>query len=743
MHNSVKYILLAIFLVPYSFLQAQQLEGTVYELNENKIKAPLFGVNIQWKGTAIGTSTDENGKFKIARTDTSGSWLLIRHFGYTPDTIFIKDEKKIEIILSKGYQAATVVVEAERKGNFLSKVEVGQREVITEKEILRAACCNLSESFETNASVDVNFTDAVSGAKQIKMLGLDGVYSQLMRENVPTFRGLAGAYGLSFIPGTYIESIQITKGAGTVVNGYESMAGQINLELKKATSEKLYFNLYGDAMGRTEANLNLSHKFNDKLSSALLTHGSNMFVMLDRNKDGFMDVPKTGQLSFLNRWEYFDGKKLESQFGISGLVQSRTGGQMHFTPAHKLSDHIYGIGVDITRWEGFVKTGLVFPEKPYKSVGLILSGTYHDQTSYFGLNQYSGKQNTLYANLIYQSIIGSTDHKIKFGGSLLADRFKETFIISKLDSAQQRAENVPGVFGEYTYSYKENFSAVAGARLDYHNLFGLMFTPRVHFRYHLTENTTLRASAGKGYRTPNIFTENISFWASSRKLVIQEKPGQEQSINYGGSLNQDFKFIKRKGALTIDFFRTEFQQQVVADLDQHSQYVYIYMLKGKSFANSFQAEVSYEPAKNIEIRSAYKYYDVKTTYHGQLLQRPLVPTQRFLTTASYSTKYKKYIFDATALWYGKSRLPNTESSPEIYRLAAYSPNYWIFHFQITRNFKKWSVYGGTENIMDYRQQNPIVSANDPFGPHFDASMVWGPVDGRRIYFGLRYKIDRK
>ncbi|MGZ5245390.1 MAG: TonB-dependent receptor plug domain-containing protein, partial [Bacteroidia bacterium] len=539
--------------------------------------------------------------------------------------------------------------------------------------------------------------------------------------------------------GTWIESIQITKGAGSVVNGFESMAGQINLELiKPMESEKLLFNAYLDEMTRSEVNLNLSKVLNDKWSTGLLLHTDGAFMHADRNKDGFLDAPLQKQVNALNRWNYHDGKKWESQFGISGTYQKRQGGQTHFKESEKKLAHAYGIGIESKRGEAFAKLGRMFADKPYKSFGSMFSVTHHDQNSFFGLRDYNAKQSTFYTNLIYQTIIGNTFHKIKFGSSFIGDMYNEKFT----DSAFKRNEWVPGVFSEYAYGDTSKISLVTGLRADYHNIYGLMITPRIHARLALGENTTMRASAGKGYRTPNIWMENSGLWASSRKVFILEKPSQEESWNYGASIIHNFSRNKQKGYISADFFRSEFVNQVIIDVDAKPQEVHIYNLDGKSFANSYQAEVAYDVLKNLNVKVAYKISDVKATYHGKLLEKPLVPQNRFLATAQYSTRFKKWVFDFTQSRQGKSRLPNTGSNPENFKRAEYSTGYWMTNVQVTRNFKKFSVYAGSENMFDFRQPNPIISAENPFGPYFDASMIWAPVDGRRIYAGIRYKLER-
>ena len=730
----LKYkILLLIIMASHTLsLHGQELKGTVYGG-----KKPLKGAVLYWKENNNGTTTDSSGKFKINKKDTLAHTLVIKALGYKTDSMTIQFEKEVNIFLDENGATVEVVFE-EVHGTLLSRSSPGHTELINKKELLRAACCNLSESFETSASVDVNYTDAVSGARQIRMLGLDGAYTQIQIENLPGIRGLSGTYGLTAIPGPWVESIQVTKGAGSVVNGYESMAGQINLEMiKPQTAKKFFLNLYADAMGRSEINTYGTYRFSDTLSTMLMVHADGSFLKADLNNDGFLDNPISRQISFRNRWHYSDNNKIESQFGIDGTWQDIYSGQNGFkSSTDKLGSNVYGIGTNYQRMEAFGKLGFLFPSKPYKSIGTMVSAVRLDYRSYYGQKAYSGTENTVYGNFIYQSIINNSFHTIKAGASFMLDSFSER--LDDINSA--RLELVPGMFSEYTYKPSDKITAVAGLRLDFHNMFGTMFTPRAHLRLEPVEGTTFRISAGKGYRTPNPWVEFAGYWVSSRKIIEIEKPGQEQSWNYGGSFQQNFKLNKKKGYLSIDFFRTDFVNQYIIDLDANPQQALLYNLKGISYANSAQAEIGYDPARNINLKAAYKYYDVKTTYQGILMQKPLQPTQRFLFTASWADRHKKYVVDATALWYGHARLPNTDSNPAAYKKEGTSPAYWVFHLQVTRNFKKWAIYAGSENLLDYKQPNPILSAQDPFGPYFDASMIWGPVAGRRIYGGLRYSL---
>lgn len=628
-------------------------------------------------------------------------------------------------------QLKEFVINTRVKTTQLSSLATARTEVMTSKELLKAACCNLSESFETNPSVDVSYNDAVTGSKQIQLLGLSGNYTQLTVENLPGPRGLATPLGLNSIAGPWVESIQLTKGIGSVANGYESIAGQINVELKKPeNSERLYANVYVNDFGKTDVNINLAQKINKKWSVGLLLHDDFLANKnVDFTKDGFRDVPTGNLFSAVNRWKYDNGKGFITIFGVKVLKDEKKGGQIGDKAAYKL-------GINTDRYEAFAKIGYTFPEAPYKSIGLQLSGISHTQNSYFGRTKYDGDQKSVYANLIYQSIIGSTIHKFRTGLSILNDDYHETLNLTQY----QRKEVVPGAFFEYTYAPVDKFSVVAGLRGDRNNLFGFFLTPRVHVRYEPIDGTTVRVSAGRGQRTANILAENMSVMASARTIdILGTGTGKayglnpEVAWNKGISIDQKLTLFGRDAMVSVDYFRNDFNDQVVVDLENPYE-VKFYNLKGKSYSNSMQAEITAEPLPKLDVRVAYRYFDVKTTYSGVLKQRPLTAKHRVFANLAYGLKTWK--FDYTVNYNGGKRIPLTAVSPE-----SYSPNYVTMNAQVSKSFGPLDLYVGAENLTNYYQDQPIIGANQPFNQGFDASMIWGPVIGRMFYGGVRFKIQ--
>ncbi|MFA6924614.1 MAG: TonB-dependent receptor [Bacteroidales bacterium] len=781
-----KIIIILILLISTTSIIAQNLSGFIYTISETKAKEPVAGAIVYWCETQIATTSDINGKFEISENNIKDFRLIIKMLGFKIDTIQInKTEKEISHELIADSKQLKGVEISERNESFISKIDPRNVQIVNTGELYKAACCNLSESFETNASVDVNYSDAITGAKQIQLLGLSGIYSQIQTENIPSVRGMASAFGLNYIPGSWMQSIQISKGASSVINGFESITGQINVEYKKpSNSENLFVNLYTNNNLRNEININKVFGINDKLKTLFMISASDFSQKIDKNAlinpitreklkgDNFMDIPKTRTINLMNRWDYLVKEKFTSRFGIKFLDENRNGGTIDFnkkifvkdTSAINKGTLPYGFELDTRRYEAFWKNGILFKNQPYKSVALILSTTNHEQKGFFGINNYFGEERTYYANFLYQSIIGNTDHKFTTGFSYIYDKFYEKYnqtlfvynyqVTGDMSSNSfytinhenltnflwKRTESVPGAFFEYTYNNLEKLIIIAGLRVDYHNIYGLFYTPRFNLRYHLDSTTTIRASAGLGYRTANAISENLSILSSQRQIVIDNDLNQEKALNMGINFTKEFKLFKRKAEFNLDLYRTMFMRQVIVDMDSTPTTVFVYNLNGKSYANSYQAQISLEPLKNLSLLLAYRINDVKTTISEKLTEKPFTPKYKGLVTLSYLTKGKKWQFDYTTQFNGSSRLPEQSMMPENLRRPARAPEYILMNVQITRKFKKVDIYIGSENLTDFKQSDPITEFFRPYHTYFDTAMNWGPIIGRIVYLGLRYTL---
>ncbi|MEW5674960.1 TonB-dependent receptor [Flavobacterium enshiense] len=743
-----KYFMIFLMLTAQVVVAQEKVSGTVTD-EKNQ---PMLGATVAWKDSTVGTITDDKGQFELPMNPGSHE-VSVSYVGYEAVTLMVHEPKVISVQLKPVKALDGVVVQTKRNSLQKSYTKTANVVTMSSKELLKAACCNLSESFETNPSIDVNFSDAISGSKQIKMLGLTSPYILIAEENIPSVRGASQAYGLSFIPGTWVESIQITKGAGSVVNGYESISGQINTELiKPANDIPFYLNAYGSTDSRFELNTHFNKKINDKVSTSLFVHGNTRLSKNDMNDDMFLDNPLGKQINVMNRWQYNNLEKGWVSFlNIRYMKDEKQTGQKMFDPDRdKLTTNHWGSEINTDKFEMSSKIGYVFPETPWKSIGFQNSFNYHSQESYFGLNQYNIQQNSFYSNLIYNSIISNTMHKFATGLNFTSDDYNE-FVTVGLPMDVSRRDNSLGAFFEYTYDNADNFSLVAGGRFDLHNRLGAFFTPRIHARYNPWEKAVLRTSVGRGKRSANIFAENQNLFATSRDFTVLNTNGKiygldpEIAWNYGVSFMQGFQLFGKKAEVTVDYYRTDFQNQAVVDLDYSPQQVVFHNLDGKSYANSLQVDFNLDLMTHFTVRTAYKFYDIQTDYLTGTFERPLQAKHRFFANLAYEThikeKGKQWKFDFTYNWMGKQRLPNTSSNPEPYRLKDFSNPFSVMNTQITRTFSSvFEAYVGGENIGNYKQKNAILGADNPFGSYFDSSMIYAPVFGQMYYAGIRFKI---
>ncbi len=750
----MKNLIYILLLLPWLNFSQDKISGMVMEANEKNEHIGLAGANVYWLNTSVGVVTDIDGKFTIPYKKEYTK-LVISYVGFKTDTITISEPKMVHHWLQPTNDLDEVTITSRKQATAKSYLQATNTFTVSSDELLKAACCNLSESFETNPSIDVNFADAISGTRQIKMLGLTSPYILIATENIPSIRGASQAYGLSFIPGTWVESIQITKGAGSVVNGFESIAGQINAELvKPTTDDKLFVNFYANANERLELNTHINTQVSDKWNTGLYLHGNTHQKTHDVNDDNFLDMPLYNQINIMNRWQYTDLEKgFVSFINLKFLNDEKQTGELGFNPkTDRGTTNVWGSEIDTRRYEISGKLGYVNPEIPWQSVGVQTAFSNHKQESYFGLNQYNITHNSVYANAIYNSIISDSRHKIKTGLSYTYDHYDELVNTQTLSSDYERTERSIGAFFEYNFDNLDKLNLTAGIRADSHNLLGTFITPRVHARYTPWEKSALRASFGRGKRSANIFTENQQIFATSRRINVVNAGGNiygldsEIAWNYGLSFLQGFNLFNRKADVTLDYYKTDFENQVVVDYE-NPQEVSFYNLEGHSYANSFQVEFNYNVFEHFDLRMAYKYYDVKTDYNTGKLSKPLVPTSRLFANASYETRLHdnekgQWKFDVTFNWLSEQRFASTASNPIQYQLDEFTPTLATLNAQITKVFSpKFEVYVGGENITNVRQPNPILGANNPFGSNFDTTFVYGPIFGGTYYAGLRFRIE--
>lgn len=724
---------------------SQQIRGKVIDKETNKA-IPFANVSIE--GTSIGTTSDDKGFFTLKKIEKDSLFVEVSFIGYHKAKKYIPSEREyIEFALQKGVkELSPVSVVGERTGTTLNTTDATFSQYVSAEGIKRLACCSLAESFENNATVDVGFTDAVTGAKQIQMLGLAGIYSQILVEYQPSIRMLSSTYGLNYIPGPWLDGISISKGTSSVTQGYESITGQINIDVKKPErKEKFYFEYYTNDFFKQEINVNSSFRINKYLQSVVLAHGEKTFIKTDRNNDNFLDIPLSNLLIASNRYFYNYKEKIKSRFGVDFLYEDRIGGDKRFDKDRDFNTtNYYGAVLNTKRIQAFENTGFSINEKRNSSFAINSNIIYHQLKSQFGIREYNPTQLSGNLALILNSDLWNDKNKISIGANANYDNLIEN--LSSKDSIfgsfKDKEEFIYGGFAEYTFNNKKDWTIITGIRTDYNMFFKqTIITPRLHAKYSPWKNSAFRISIGRGLHSTNILPENINLLASSRKLIFDENLKLEDAWNYGISYTHKLFFEEEKSiSFTIDFHRTDFINRVIIDLEQNATEAHFYNLMGKSFANSFQAEIIVNPFEGFEATLAYVYSDSKITISNELIEMPLTAKHKGLLSLHYTTNYDRWRFSLTTQYHGTTRLPNTSSNPELYQLAENSPAYFILHGQITRKFKNIDIYVGCENILNYKQTNPIISANDPFGKYFDSSIIYAPIIGRQFNLGLRLAI---
>lgn len=748
---------------------AQSYKGRVMILEENGDPVPAAAAALYWAPAVPGGTsttlvyTDSDGTFSIGKGSSRA--LVASYMGYKNDTLQVSSAvEEVEFLLyADAANLTAVTVTGRQQSNYISKLSDIKTEVITAAGLCKMACCNLAESFENSASVTVGYSDAVTGARQIRLLGLSGSYTQMLDENRPAMRGILAPFGLNYVPGQWLESIQIAKGTGSVVNGYEAVTGQINMEYRKPTAEvPLFVNLFLSQTLRTEANIASSLQLNDRLSTVVLAHASADPMEHDMNGDGFLDEPLTKQFNLANRWLYMAPNGTQLRFGYRGLYEDRRSGQKGFNwvkPGEERNNEMWGSRIMNKGVNGYIKLGVPLMnqlehnhlEEPEghvdPNIAFVLDYTLHGQQSYFGLRDYNASQQNVFANAVFMSSLGRL-HKITFGLAAQLDWHNEELKLSDYDL--NRNEFVYGVYGEYTFHLQDKFVLIAGARTDYNTLYGWLFTPKFNLKYNFSDALIFRASAGKGYRSPNLLADNIGVLSTGRRFDIENDLDIESAWTYGLNLTLDLPFgYNGSSSLSLDYFRTDFNNQIIVDQEYlwkaELPAVYFYNLDGRSFTNTYQADFTTTPFKGFTLLATFRYNDSKVTLRGQgLVDRPLTSKYKGVLNLQYATNMNIWTFDFTAQINGPARIPAFALEyPQVAAVASedgYSPVYPMFFAQITRRFKGVDVYVGGENLLNYRQPYPVLSAEDPFSPSFNATAVWGPLMGIKVYAGMRLTI---
>ena len=638
-------------------------------------------------------------------------------------------------------------------GNYLSKGKEIRTEVISAAGLCKMACCNLAESFENSASVTVGFSDAVTGARQIRLLGLSGVYTQMLDETRPVMRGLSAPFGLSYVPGQWLESIQIAKGSSSVINGVECMTGQINMEHRKPTDEKPLF-LNAAVMSDTKMDFNVasSLQMGYKWSTVILGHVSGNIEAHDMNNDGFLDEPKMLQFNLSNRWLYQADNGVQVRFGVRAIQDDRKGGQVESIAERWASDILN------RSLNGYLKVGVPLNEDNSQNIALVADYSYQKMDSGFGATIYDAGQHSAFANLLYQNVLNDS-HRFTLGLNGTFDRYDEVLkrslwmgagMVTKDDSGITDLANA-GVFGEYTYHAGDTFSLIAGLRGDWFYKHGFKVSPRVTLKYMPVDEIVIRANGGRGLRYSTPLVDNIGVFSTGKEFVGSYNDHiLEDAWTFGGNLTYYLPFGSSSNTyVSFDYFRTQFAQQMVVDYEYGLNQIHFYALDGgRSYTDNFQVDFSVDPVERFNITATFRYTDAKIDLKGQgLVEKPMTSRFKGVLNLQYATNLNKWIFDFTASLNGSCRVYNFME--DMYKDGR-TPMYPLLYAQVTRRFKGWDVYIGAENLTNFRQKDVILGAVrdadgyvNAFQPSFDASCVWGPLMGFKAHAGFRFTLWKK
>ena len=745
----MKGLLVFIILISCVTVQAQTIKGKLYG-EDGTIREILPGGTIRWMGSDKTVLANENGVFELELKGIADQQIIASCTGFITDTISAEGKTYLSIVLKKEVKQLGEVVVKDSRGSYISSFSVIKTEVINQKELSKAACCDLAGCFGTQASVQAHTTNIVTNAQELRILGLSGVYNQLLVDGLPLIQGSTYTYGISTYPGTVIENIYVSKGTNSVLQGFESISGQINLDSRQPDkADRLHLNGYINSFGEKHVNANIASPVskNKNWHSLLALHTVLPSGKIDGNDDGFLDLPLLTRYMAYNKWKYRNEKDqgLSVQIGLRFVHEKRIGGQTQYGEGgHKGSNTIYGQFVSYNQPELYSK--LFYRVSEDHAIALSLAGTFHDQNSWFGVTKYSARQKTGYLNFQHEWL-WNKKHELKYGLSYRYQQLEEKIDFSFPAPGRTYAGEyvtklrVPGLFAENTFHFADNKLVwIAGARLDHHQDFGWYFTSRTMVKYALNNKHTLRASIGSGWRQVNLFSEQVAILTSSRNIEFSGALKPEKAINWGLSHTYRFNIGSTSGTLSGDLYGTIFNNQFFPDYDSDPSKIIINNYEGLSRSYGLQLEANFLFFKQLEFKGAYNYLDVYRKENGKKIQLSFNPQNRAMTALSFKTSNNIWQADVNAHWFDKMRLPETSANPEPYRRPSYSTAYGTMSMQGTFRLNKLELYGGCENVFNYRQPNPIISADNPFGPYFDLSSVWGPTRGREFYFGVRYSI---
>lgn len=737
------------------FAKAQSLfevNGTVFSEGQ-----PLAFSNVYLENSTTGTITNENGIFKLTNLKP-GSYTLVASFtgyGTSKKRVQITNKNlqiKFNLVEDNSLQEVIITGTLKAVSRLESPVPV---EVYSTTFLKKNPTPSVFEALNNVNGVRPQLNCNVCNTGDIHINGLEGPYTLVMIDGMPIVSGLSTVYGLSGIPNSLIEQIEIVKGPASSLYGSEALGGLINIITKLPENAPLFFaESFGTSWG--EINFDLGVKANVGKNATVLV-GANYFKydqLIDNNNDNFTDLTNQDRISLFQKWNF--KRRNKRNFSLAGryFYEDRWGGELQWNKSFRGGDEVYGESIYTSRFEIFGNYQLPLSEK----IDFQFSYSDHDQNSVYGNTPYLAKQRIGFGQFIWDKKIKS--HDLLLGAAIRYNYYNDNTTATIL--ADETA--IPSLFVQDEIGFNNKQSLLLGMRYDYNSRHGNIFTPRIAYRFKPTDDDIIRLNAGTGFRVVNLFTEEHAALTGAREVIIKDELNPEESYNI--TLNYLKKLYLKNGMyFTIDTsaWYTYFANAIIPDYDTNPNQIIYDNLDGFSQSSGLSFNIDAVFGSGIRASIGATYQDVSKTENG--IKTPQILTEKYSGVWSFS--YKHYgtnlTFDYTGSLYGPMRLPLLgELDPR----SEYSPVWSIQNIQITYDgIDRFEMYGGIKNLLDWtpNKGNPFIIArsDDPFDQNvvfdtngnaiptldnpyaltFDPSYVYGPNQGIRLFFGIRYALN--
>ena len=703
---------------------------------------PLVGVRVWWRGGEEGAITDTLGRFTLPEPPAYPAYLRVEG---EEDSLLVPEKPAglIEWVLPPRLMLSTQTITGRQPARTLSAQSMQSLETWSRTALTAAPCCNLSEAFQGTAVVDVSLEGSAMGLRQLRLLGFEPAHSPLLVENKPLSWSVGRPWNATLLPALWIDHLSLAKGIGSVLNGHDGPAGQIQIFYLPETGEvsstvELFSRTTGELLGALR-----HHDTTGRWRKLWLGQGGGIpwesGFLQDHNGDGFLDVPLYRQAQAHLKLYRRPASGGLVEWEIGGLYDYRRSGQLFISEPAQIAR--------IEGWAAFQTIRQVYASgrrgwvwQKGRGLSLLWHGRIWQQQSYPGLAKYENMVPSGWLSLLYRQPIGDTRFLWNVGLSTYANHIVERLQDPvRLDSSWRRLEVVPGAVSEVSWTPSVRWSVVLGLRADWHSYYGWQGVPRLHVRWAYAEGGALRLSAGRAWRIPDPIAENLPFLFSARAWHIEWPgwPPLESTWSSGFFWTQAVSLWDGTFRWQVDGLLARIYNLAVLDIEDPWQARLYRGEKPASYQTLFM-EVRYEWQDQLRVSVSYKHQEVWWPLRGTFQMRPLLPRDRLTCWVTANPLSRRWQVDLLAAYTGWIRVPSTAAWPETYERSTTGGFFWIVTPQLTYRLDQWEAQVAVENVFNYRQPAPVIAADQPFGPYFDHSLIWGPIMGRMASVALRY-----